>query len=164
VAVERSEIASFSFNITYDLQHEQPFVYDDFFIQTSEGPRLLPSVVPDKAAFTELVQQTINARTEGRSGCSVKVNFAGEIDEVFYGLLETKYKPSIDSTASVPSLSQRLHSVGLEHTGLPLLDETRIDFRVDRDSHEKIKAKLTYSGDDCSEDLLYDSDMEEGHL
>jgi hypothetical protein len=162
--VERSDIASFSFNITYDLQHEQTFVYNDFFIQTSEGPRLLPSVVPDKPAFTQLVQQTINARTDGRSGCTIKVNFAGEIDEVFYSLLETKYKPLINSTPSVPSLSQRLHSVGLEHAGLPLMDETRIEFRLDRDSHNKIKAKLTHSGDENSEDMLEDSDMAEDDM
>jgi hypothetical protein len=130
--------------MTHDLRENSDDYEDGFFVHTSDGPRVMPSIVPDKAAFTQSVERIAEARQNGRPGCAVKVEMDSEVPGGRFKLLKASYIPEVpDSTL-----------VGSKHRAtLPPVDNLRIDFHSDKDGHAGLKANVSYSGDLLFEDV-----------
>lgn len=160
--VERTDIASFSSNMVYDLMDDTDAYDDNFFVRTPDGPRLMPSVVPDKTRFTQFAQRIADIRSGGRSECDVKVRIGGVVDFRASSLLEASYRlTSLDSDLA----STRRHrpdsvNSGLS-AGLPLVDESQVDFRLDKSGHEQIQRRVTCSYEAYYANMSEDSDMAE---
>lgn len=131
-----TDIISFDFNLLYDIQGDFDR-HQNFFVETTEGPRLMPHIVPDKARFTLLAQRLADIRKDGQPECSIKVHISGEAGGITYRLLEAHY--SLSSNASTFSFSpvdiQQLAVRG-HNLSAPTCDEPQIDFRLDIAGHD----------------------------
>lgn len=136
--VERTNVTSFTMDMVYDLI-EDSRDYWDFFVETSSGTRLLPSIVPDHSRFTNLVQQIKNKRSD-RPGCSIQIKMRALYLKDHYPLLTAKY----DAPMIIIALTAGPLLTGFGHdTTQPSLDDTRIIFCLDEDRHCKPITRTT---------------------
>jgi hypothetical protein len=125
-------------------------LYRDFFIQTNDKTFILPSIVPDKTRFTELIQQIEAARIEESQGCSVSVNIASESFEDLEDtcvLVEAAYNASKKTTSAAFRLSDVEPSTYWgSNASLCAVDESRITFRRDSAVHARVKSLIDVRG------------------
>jgi hypothetical protein len=135
--VERTDIASFSFNLIYDLQDETDTYDENFFIRTPDGPRLMTFHVPEKTRFMQFAQRIADVRTGGRSGCDITLRIGGVVDGRASTLLEASYKPPISSSDGSSTGQHQPDSVDSgRRAGVPAVNETHIKFDLDQNGHD----------------------------
>jgi hypothetical protein len=161
--VEGTGITSFAFNLIYVLGYGFDETYRDLFIETTEGPRLLPCLVPDKARFTEFAHQIANVRRGKQPGCYIKAEISVDVAGDIYKLLKAHY----DVLSNVATLTSRLaipqHSVDDGHRSFPnALDETSIVFRLYSEEHAELHSGLISSADEEESNTAEDSMREDG--
>lgn len=141
--VERTTITSFAFDLLYEFDGTSEHK-ERFFTGAAPEALLLPAIMPDKKRFADLVQRVEAIRTDGRPKCSLEVEFKADVvDHSWdsYPLLQAAYDaPKGDSHGS--SLLNVQHSIRNTHTGLPVVDDTRITFDLDATAYAEFKARL----------------------
>jgi hypothetical protein len=129
--VERTDITTFSFSMVYELL-EDTDAYNELFIETSEGPRMMLPVVPDKARFTQYVRKITDIRTQPK------------MDSSDLGYPPSQYPRSVSRSCDAD---------------LPTAEETGIDFRIDEGGHADLQRRVTYSYPEYRSAMSEDSDM-----
>jgi hypothetical protein len=157
--VERTDITKFSCNMVYELL-EDTDAYNELFMETSEGPRMMLPVVPDKARFTQFIRKITDIRTRSRSGCAMDVRIGAKVDFSVLSLLHASYQPKMDSSdlGYPPSQYPRSVSRGCD-ANLSTAEETQIDFRIDGGGHADLQRRVTYSYPEYRSAMSEDSDM-----
>lgn len=142
VAVQKN-ITSFNFDIVYNLKEHLIDLYRDFFVESTEGTFITPSVVPDKASFANFVRQLAAARPEKSAGCSVAVTFASNMYQDDCVLLEAAFDAPEKDTTPVSRLNTLQPFIDSPTTAsLHSIDENRITFRRDPAAHARVKSGL----------------------
>jgi hypothetical protein len=146
--VQRTKITSFHFEANYSLDEGFPDKYRRFFIQTDDGVFILPSVIPDKAKFTDFVRQIEGARSQESEGCSVTVEISSDLFGG-YDLLTADYdasqkKPT--STSVLPGIQPSIHYRSKERS--EVINESQMIFRRDSKVHTKVRSVLLYGNYD----------------
>jgi hypothetical protein len=108
----------------------------------------LPSVVPDKAKFTDFVRQIEAARSQESAGCSVTVEISSDLFGG-YDLLTADYdasqkKPT--STSVLPGIQPSTNYRSNESSDV--INDSRITFRRDPALHTKVRSVLVYDDDE----------------
>jgi hypothetical protein len=133
--VERINITSCEFDIKYEI-HESTNINGGLFLQTTDGPRLIPSVAPDLHSFTQFTRRIAKARNDGRDGCGIKVKIScaiqgdpfgfpggSQVQGDAFGLLEANYKPAIQSSRFSSPLEHQTHTAAPGYSAMPNVAE-----------------------------------------
>jgi hypothetical protein len=135
--VQSSDITSFAFNLVYDFGGGFRG-YRDFFIDTSAGPRLPPSLALEQARSTRFARQIADVRTDGDSVCGINLTLSADRMGIVK-LVEARNCFPLNDTILPSRIPNSPNSLGseLDLSMLPL-DETRISFHLDEAGHAKL--------------------------
>lgn len=151
MVVESSTIPSLTVNFVYD------FAVDidayELFYGTVKEPLFRPSVVPDQERFIRFLQHTITLRRPDCPGCSIKINIVGKAKWTPYELLQASYDATtLDNAQSSPSPDQQHSEGSSSNPERPVLDATRVAFRLDAVNHAELGSVIIIWDDEGSSD------------